>query len=320
MTELARKANYLWRLFWTGLSFLLFGAGAFLHALFVFACRFFVRNKEKRFALQQRVLGRLLNLFRSFIQLGGLVSIRVEGLERIVAGKSYLILVNHPTLIDALILLTIFPEALCIVKSEVGTHWMYRTVCDELGFLILGDSTRLIESAVDALAAGRSVLLFPEGTRSPSNALRPFERGAATIFLRSLVSSGPDVEILPITISCSPPTLARGQRWYEIPDRHIDFRVTIKYPFQSENVLKLAKQNYLHDRSSTENEDKAEQDSESSSAVLEVLRASDGLNSAAAKSDGVTSEGGASSRTASVELTHFLQSYFEEQLTNERTH
>jgi 1-acyl-sn-glycerol-3-phosphate acyltransferase len=311
------KINYFWRVFGSGLGFLVFGFGAWLYAVFLLVSRVCNRDQQARRVYEQKVLQYLLKFFRQLIRQLGLVTIKINGIENVTSGKSYLILVNHPTLVDAPILLTVFPKALCIVKSELGISWVYRTVCEELGFLILGDSAHLIDSAVAALAAGRSVLLFPEGTRSHSDSLRPFERGAATIFIRTLIHSGREIEILPVTITCSPPALARGQRWYQIPDRRIDFRVTIKYPFKAENVLSLAKQNYRTDSSGTENgsnggagHSRSESNSESEDAVLEMLRSR--IGEKAERSPAHVS------RTASVELTHFLQSYFEEQLSNEQ--
>jgi len=275
------------------------------YALFIVFCRVFIRHSKRRLRLEQSVMGGLLRFFCFMIRALGLARVEVSGREHLVPGKSYLILVNHPTLIDAPVLLSIFPDALCVVKSAIGSRWMYRTACSELGFLILGDSSHLIESAVDALSAGRSILLFPEGTRSFSDSLRPFERGAATIFIRSVLGRGEEIEILPVTITCNPPSLARGQRWFEIPERRIDFRVAIKYPFRSENILSIVKPVAVSETGFAAVANGNHWGTEVSSAK----------NQGGAPGAALVSQ---FSRSASVELTNFLQNYFEEQLFNEQ--
>ena len=78
-----------------------------------------------------------------------------------------------------------------------------------------GEST--LEACVARIRAGRTVLLFPEGTRSPRGELGPFRRGAAHVALAA------GVPALPISISCRPPGLMRGQAWYEVPERRMQY-------------------------------------------------------------------------------------------------
>jgi 1-acyl-sn-glycerol-3-phosphate acyltransferase len=91
----------------------------------------------------------------------------------------------------------------------------------EAGYLVNEEGQLLVESAVSRLRDNRSLLLFPEGTRSPQGGLGPFQRGAAHIALKSRR------ELLPVVITCDPPTLLKGQKWYEVPDRpaHLTLRV-----------------------------------------------------------------------------------------------
>jgi 1-acyl-sn-glycerol-3-phosphate acyltransferase len=66
--------------------------------------------------------------------------------------------------------------------------------------------------------------MFPEGTRSPAHALGPFHRGAARIAL----ASGRD--LTPVLVACEPPTLMRGQPWYEVPDRPFEYTLRVGDP------------------------------------------------------------------------------------------
>jgi 1-acyl-sn-glycerol-3-phosphate acyltransferase len=71
----------------------------------------------------------------------------------------------------------------------------------------------LIAHCVDELNEGCSLVVFPEGTRTIPGKPVKFQRGVAAIALQSGAS------ILPVTLGCSPTTLTKREKWYEIPPR-----------------------------------------------------------------------------------------------------
>ena len=73
---------------------------------------------------------------------------------------------------------------------------------------------------MERLARGRSLLVFPEGTRSPRGGLGAFHRGAAHI---ALAGRAP---LVPVLIHCDPPIQSKGQKWYDLAARPV--RVTIR--------------------------------------------------------------------------------------------
>lgn len=68
-----------------------------------------------------------------------------------------------------------------------------------------------LDEAIAQLAAGKSVLMFPEGTRSPDGAVHEFKSGAGYLALRS------GVDVLPLLISGTHDVLGKGAL---IPRRH----------------------------------------------------------------------------------------------------
>jgi len=89
----------------------------------------------------------------------------------------------------------------------------------------------VIDACVARLAAGRSVVLFPEGSRSPEVGLRPFKRGVAHIALRS------GAPILPVFLHCDPPALKKGQPWWAVPDRKLVFTLAVDAPVRAQDLV-----------------------------------------------------------------------------------
>lgn len=68
---------------------------------------------------------------------------------------------------------------------------------------------------------GMPLLIFPEGTRSPTDGLHPFKQGACEIACRG------NVPVVPVLLRCTPPALERGRPWYDIPRRKANFTMQV---------------------------------------------------------------------------------------------
>src|SRR5262245_45708848 len=216
------RVAYLWRASRTGLGFAVFGAGALLLAFGGFPLlRWWPGDRE---LWAQRLVH---FAFRAWVRFaGGIRLFRVQwrGRERLPARGPIVIVANHPTLIDVVLLIAGLPQADCVVKSAAWRNLFLRWVVAAAGYIRNDDGAALIEACVDRVRQGRCLLVFPEGTRSPGGSLAPFRRGAAHVALRT------GAPLVPITIICDPPTLTRGQSWYRVPDRTVQFTVDVGEP------------------------------------------------------------------------------------------
>ena len=110
--------------------------------------------------------------------------IRTEGLERIEKGKAYVVVSNHQSLVDILVVLARLPlHFKFIAKRELfwipffGWHlWLARYIPLRRGDPLSGK--KCLEKAAAWLKRGVSVLFFPEGTRSPDGNIHDFKIGA----------------------------------------------------------------------------------------------------------------------------------------------
>ncbi len=156
-----------------------------------------------------------------FVSLG-VIRVEVEGWERIRSGR--LMIANHPSLIDAVLLLSLLPTADCVVKaSHTDNFWLRQTVA-ATGYIPNVKGPQLVEECVKRLRADRRILIFPEGTRSPRGRLGPFARGAAHIAI------GAELDPIPVTLRCDPATLSRDVAWWRVPKRLPTFTVRVGEP------------------------------------------------------------------------------------------
>ncbi|CAN5265693.1 lysophospholipid acyltransferase family protein [soil metagenome] len=232
MRPLATALDYARRWIGTAFSFVLFGIGSvWLGAVAVPLVYMRVRDPQQRLVRVRALVGHAVRFFVGFIRAVGVLEYRYEGLEHARPGASYLIVANHPTLIDIVFLLARFPMADCVIKQRMARNPITRQIAQAAGYLSNDDPVTLLEDAVAGLKNGRSLILFPEGTRSDASGLMSFKPGAAAIAIRS------GRNCLPILIRCEPLTLTRSTRWYQIPRRRALISISVQPPVSPARVL-----------------------------------------------------------------------------------
>lgn len=216
-------AERLARILGTWLLFACFGIGALVLAGVVLPLFTRIARRRDRHLLAQRLIQRA---FRVFLRLGTalrLFEVTGSGTRRLLTG-GVLVVANHPTLLDAVILISRMPQVDCVVKREAWRNPFLRGIVSAADYVPNDDGEALIEACAERLRAGRSVLLFPEGSRSPRGGLGRFKRGAARIALRG------GRPIVPVVVRCDPPALAEGQPGY-LPSRKLRFSIDVGEPF-----------------------------------------------------------------------------------------
>ncbi len=193
--------------------FLLFGVGGLV---FSFMLLFPFPKPVARRALKGAFrffvwLGRVTRLFR--------VDVAPADRQILSALRGSVVVANHLTLIDAVILLAVVGDSVCVTKKAVSRNPFMRAVARNV--LIVNERPLgVLNCAQRYLADGVNVIVFPEGTRTPASApVRVFRRGAAHMALRS----GAPVEA--ISISCDPLVLGKRQPWWNVGARTIVYNV-----------------------------------------------------------------------------------------------
>jgi 1-acyl-sn-glycerol-3-phosphate acyltransferase len=124
------------------------------------------------------------------------------------AGGPYVVVANHPTLIDVAAITAALGGGCAVAKPAVFRRSGLHALMAALGNIegTGGDrlaTRRVVDEAVDRLRTGLSVIVFPEGTRSPPGGRRPFGRMAFEIACRA------GVPIVSVRLRCDPPWLTK---------------------------------------------------------------------------------------------------------------
>jgi 1-acyl-sn-glycerol-3-phosphate acyltransferase len=155
--------------------------------------------------------------------------VHIEGREKIRRDTAYVMVANHQSLLDILVLFRLFEHYKWVSKIEnfripcVGWNMSLNRYIK----LRRGDRDsvdQMMAACERTLADGSSIMMFPEGTRSADGRLKPFKHGAFTLAQRMRVP------ILPIVVDGTAAALPK--RGYVLQGRHaIRIRVLDAIPY-----------------------------------------------------------------------------------------
>jgi 1-acyl-sn-glycerol-3-phosphate acyltransferase len=142
-----------------------------------------------------------------------------------------LIVANHPSLIDALILLGHVKGAVVVAKRSLEVNPFTWGAIRGADYAVNADALSLIDECCARIAAGESLVLFPECTRTADDGVIRLRRGAAHIAVRS------GCPVIPVTIELSEPLLNKKSRWWLAPKVRPTVRVVGHPPIDPAQFL-----------------------------------------------------------------------------------
>lgn len=164
------------------------------------------------FGADEKVFDKLSRLWTSWILKRSGVTIHVEGLENVRLDAPQIFLSNHQSWYDVFALVTVIPKRCRFVgKKELLYIPVFGQAWKVLGHISVDRQDRA--AAIRALdEAGElirrdasSIVIFPEGTRSPDGRLLPFKKGGFMLALRT------GVDIVPVGVSGGRAIMPKGK-------------------------------------------------------------------------------------------------------------
>ena len=112
--------------------------------------------------------------------------VEVSGRGKIDPDETYVMVANHQSLLDILVLFRLFRHFKWVSKVEnfripcIGWN-MYLNQYIQLKRGDRSSTSAMLRTCRENLANGNSIMMFPEGTRSPTGRLRGFKTGAFSL-------------------------------------------------------------------------------------------------------------------------------------------
>jgi 1-acyl-sn-glycerol-3-phosphate acyltransferase len=200
------------------LSFFFFGVGGLSLNLVCLGLSWFPGSPGlERFS--RRLSHGYFSLWVWWLRRVRMVIITYEGWENLPRGRGLVVVANHPGLMDIICLLARLPEAICIFKPAIRRNPVLGAAARSSGYLGNDGGLDLIRDASAKVAAGQTLLVFPEGTRTCGGLLNPFKSGFAFIAQRARAP------IQTVCITCDTHLLTKGRPWWRLP--HLPAHVTL---------------------------------------------------------------------------------------------
>lgn len=219
-----RRLDQAARLVAKWFCFAVFGLGGVVLTLLVFpVLRLFVRSAATRKHYAQYLISKGFALFVCLMRICGLCTYEVSGRENL-RPRGCVVVANHPSLIDVVLLVSLMPRVDCIVKRRLWRNPFVGGPVRAAGYIRNDHGQELVEKARRSLSAGNNLLIFPEGTRTRPGEPMKFQRGAASIAVHARA------DVIPVTIRFSEPFLTKQTRWYNISSKKLHIFISIDRP------------------------------------------------------------------------------------------
>jgi 1-acyl-sn-glycerol-3-phosphate acyltransferase len=138
---------------------------------------------------------------------------KVIGREHIPRGRAVVFCANHQSNVDPPVLFQVLhPRLHILYKAELRKLPVLGRAFEVGGFVAVQRDNRdaaftSIDRAVESIRRGNSFLIFPEGTRSPTDELLPFKKGGLVMAIRA------QAPIVPVAIMGGRAAMQKGSAW-----------------------------------------------------------------------------------------------------------
>jgi 1-acyl-sn-glycerol-3-phosphate acyltransferase len=205
------------------LCFAIFGAGALGLGGIVFPIMLFIYRRP---ATRRRMLSQSIHwTWKFFVWLMAamrLISVRCDDIKQMKSLKGHIIVANHPSLIDVVILISLIPRCVCVVKKSLFHNIFVKKVIRNIYLSNDMGADEFIARGSEFLDNGYNIIVFPEGTRTVAGRKIRLHRGFAYLHLKT------GCPILPIHIENTPPILGKKQKWYEMGTKTSVYTLKLK--------------------------------------------------------------------------------------------
>jgi len=177
-------------------------------------------------AFARRVMTRAFAAYGRFLVRVGAYRLDLSGIHGLGTGSPVLLAPNHPTVIDAIFVISRDPNLICVMKSSLKNNVFLGAGTRFARYIGNEPPRRMIAEAMAGLRAGVNVLLFPEGTRSTRFPVNGFHSAVG------LIAKHAGVPVQALVIETDSPYLSKGWPLLKRPPLPITYRIRLGRRFE----------------------------------------------------------------------------------------
>jgi 1-acyl-sn-glycerol-3-phosphate acyltransferase len=156
----------------------------------------------------------------------GLLRLEAEALDVLRDEGGLIIVANHPSLLDAMMLVARLPRSFCVMKASLMRNPFLASGALLARYVPNDSAHGMVRHAVADLRAGGQLVMFPEGTRTTHAPINAFQHGFA------LIAKHAKAPIQTVFIDTHSPYLGKGWPLWRLPPLPIEFVVRLGRRFE----------------------------------------------------------------------------------------
>lgn len=160
------------------------------------------------------------------LKASGIFKFDLSALDALRDEGALIIAPNHPSLLDAVMVVSRLPHVACIMKSEIRDNLLLGGGARFAEYIRDDLPNAMVRAAVATLHDGNQLLMFPEGTRTKQNPLNDFRGGFA------LIAKTARVPVQTVFIETNTPFLGKGWPLYKMPGFPLIYRARLGQRFE----------------------------------------------------------------------------------------
>jgi len=178
----------------------------------------------------RRMISFSFQSYLGFLQLFCASRFDLDALDRLRHESPRVLIANHPSLLDAVMIVSRLPNVVCVMKAGLMRNILLGSAARLAGYIPNDGPLEVILHAGRALNEGAHVLLFPEGSRTSRQPLDPFSNSAAQIARRSRVPV--QSLLIRFTSTENQPYLGKGWPLWRKPELPMRWTITPDHRFE----------------------------------------------------------------------------------------
>ena len=163
MAQAMSRLNQYWRVLATGFCFSVFGLGGLALSFIVIPpIRIFVSDQTEREYKVQGAIRYSFNTFCKLMKLSGAIDYEIIGADILQQDRNCLIVANHPSLIDYVLIASQLNRCDCLVKSAIWSNPFMKHIVKAAGYIPNEAPDDLLALCDERFNKGNVLLIFPE--------------------------------------------------------------------------------------------------------------------------------------------------------------